>query len=77
MSAEVIRDLARVKAIFQLRAIETVIRGAEVFCRETETDCQTCNGLGELVRTVGSRSVCPYDDTVKCSDCDGTGKVFA
>lgn len=30
MSAEVLRDLARVKAVFQLRAIETVIRGEPV-----------------------------------------------
>ena len=40
-----------------------------------ERECRTCNGLGELVRTIGNRMVCPYDDTVKCSDCDGTGEA--
>ncbi len=29
MSAELLRDLARVKVIFQLRAIEAVIRGSD------------------------------------------------
>jgi len=29
MSEDVLRDLARVKAIFQLRAIEAVIRGPQ------------------------------------------------
>lgn len=38
---------------------------------ENEEECTTCNGLKRLIRTVGNRSTCPYDDTVPCPDCEG------
>lgn len=37
-------------------------------------ECGRCGGVGQLVRTIGNRATCPYDDTVRCSECDGTGK---
>ena len=33
-------------------------------------DCRTCEGHGRLIRTVGNSTLCPYDDTVPCPDCE-------
>lgn len=36
---------------------------------EREEECETCEGHERLIRTIGNSTVCPYDDTVPCPDC--------
>lgn len=31
--------------------------------------CPTCEGHGRLICTIGNSTLCPYDDTIPCPDC--------
>jgi hypothetical protein len=62
MSAELLRDLARAKVAFQLRAIETVIRGGPVRCSDccavhpqhlASCDTRRMAETGNTVRSTG------------------------